>query len=261
MKYIAMLSGGQDSCSMTLRLLELGEPVDYIVFCDTTLEHEEMYEYIDKLDAFFQRKYGIKITRVYPKKSFSHWVFGSVTSGDNEGMVRGVPLISTPCYWRREAKENSFLAWIKEEGITEYKKYVGFVYREYDRWKDIEKYNALAPLVKWKWNEPEVQQYLKDNMMENKLYQDFTRTGCAICPKQGLDDKFQLWKKYPKQWEKMKHIEKEVTAKRLARGERDMPSFHDKYFTYELERMFEKKDRTPTFKFEFEEVQDCFCKI
>ena len=37
MKYIAMLSGGQDSTAMTLRLLELGEPVDYVVFSDTTL--------------------------------------------------------------------------------------------------------------------------------------------------------------------------------------------------------------------------------
>jgi 3'-phosphoadenosine 5'-phosphosulfate sulfotransferase (PAPS reductase)/FAD synthetase len=66
-----MLSGGQDSAAMMLRLLELGEPVDYIVFSDTTLEHDEMYEYIDKLDAFFQRKYGIAIP-LNTKSSPSH---------------------------------------------------------------------------------------------------------------------------------------------------------------------------------------------
>lgn len=32
MKYIAMLSGGQDSSAMTIRLLELGYPVDYNVY-------------------------------------------------------------------------------------------------------------------------------------------------------------------------------------------------------------------------------------
>ena len=63
MKQIAMLSGGQDSSAMTLRMLELGMKIDYIIFCDTGLEFQEMYDYINKLDSFFQRKYGIKINR------------------------------------------------------------------------------------------------------------------------------------------------------------------------------------------------------
>jgi len=70
MKYIAMLSGGQDSTAMTLRLLELGMPLDYIVFSDTGLEHDEMYEYIDKLDEYFQRSYGMKVIRLKPKHDF-----------------------------------------------------------------------------------------------------------------------------------------------------------------------------------------------
>jgi len=73
--YISMLSGGQDSTAMTLRLLEEKYPIDYIIFCDTGLEHDEMYEYIDKLDAFFQRKYNMKITRLHPKKKDKQQTF------------------------------------------------------------------------------------------------------------------------------------------------------------------------------------------
>ena len=214
MKYIAMLSGGQDSTAMTLRLLELGEPVDYIVFSDTTLEFDEMYEYIDKLDSFLQRKYGIAITRLKPRRSYESWVFGDVTSGDMEGKIRGVPLVSMPCFWRREAKEVPFKDWLKENNINEYKTYIGFTFREVDRWKNIEQYNAIAPLVEWKWNEPDVQEYLKENMMENKLYQHFSRTGCGICQKQSLDAKYQLYKHYPKQWDYMADIEARLSRER-----------------------------------------------
>lgn len=256
-----MLSGGQDSSAMTTRALELGLTVDYIVFCDTTLEHKEMYEYIDKLDAMYQRLYGIKITRIYPRKPYMEWVLGEVTSGEMEGQVRGVPLVSTPCYWRREAKEYSFNDWLKSEGIAEYTKYVGYVLHEYDRWKDISKHNAVAPLVDWKWNEPEVQAYLKENMIENKLYQDFSRTGCGVCQKQPIEAKYTLWKKYPDVWAEMVEIERLVTEKRKERGEVNRPAFHDLYYTHELEKLFIKKDKQATFEFDFEEVQDCFCKI
>ena len=35
--YIVSFSGGKDSTAMLLHLLELGEPIDEILFCDTTL--------------------------------------------------------------------------------------------------------------------------------------------------------------------------------------------------------------------------------
>jgi len=261
-KYIAMLSGGQDSSAMTLRLLELGNPVDYIVFSDTTLEFDEMYEYIDKLDAFFQRKYGIAITRLKPKSSYESWVFSDIADyGKLGGQIRGVPLIASPCYWRREAKELPFQRWLKEEQITEYKTYVGYVYNEYDRWKNAWQYNALTPLVDWKWNEPEVQKYLKENMMENKLYQHFERSGCGICQKQSIEAKYQLYKNYPKQWTYMSELETRLKTERENRGEAVVPSFHTSLFTWDMEKLFKQKDKQQTFEFEFEPVQDCFCKI
>lgn len=261
MKYIAMLSGGQDSTAMTLRLLELGEPLDYIVFSDTTLEFKEMYEYIAKLDDFIIRKYNKKITILQPRKSYEEWVFGEVTSGEMIGQIRGVPLVAHPCYWRREAKDMPFQRWVKDNEIGEYKIYVGYTFREYDRWKNIDQYNAIAPLVKWKWNEPDVQKYLKDNMMENKLYQHFDRTGCGICQKQGMDAKYQVYKNYPDQWSYMCSIEEKLRDLRKARGEKQMPSFSPTMFTWQMEKQFKQKDKQGTFEFEFEEVQDCFCKI
>ena len=258
-----MLSGGQDSTAMTLRLLELGYPVDYVVFSDTTLEFDEMYEYIDKLDVFFQRKYGIAITRLKPKASYEQWVFGEITRGEGEGTIRGVPAITSMCYWRREAKEMPFKRWVKDIGLKdgEYKIYVGYTYREYERWKNNDTYSNISPLVEWKWNEPEVQQYLKENMMENKLYRHFERTGCAICQKQSLEAKYQLYKNYNQKWQKMIDIEDHLVLKRRERGEKIYPCWHTELYVRDMEKLFKQKDKQQTFEFDFEPVQDCFCKI
>jgi len=256
-KYIAMLSGGQDSTAMTLRLLELGEPVDYIVFCDTGLEHDEMYEYIDKLDAFFQRKYNIKITRLNPRKDFKHWVYGEILRGENEGKIRGVPSVLEMCYWRRESKERPFERWLKKMGIKEWKQYNGFVYGESKRY-GLSPDHVLAPLIDWKWREEEVQQYLKSMEMENKLYQHFTRTGCAVCPKQSEASKYMIYKHYPKWWKYMKDMEEKLFKMNLAS---DTPQWHTELTTVQLEIKFKKKDKQQTFNLDFEPLADCFCKL
>lgn len=258
---IAMLSGGQDSTAMTLRMLELGMEIDYIVFSDTGLEHDEMYEYIDKLDAFFQRKYGKKILRLYPKHSFEHWTFGKTVKGENIGMIRGTPRVSLPCFWRREAKEYPLTRWIKENGIKDFVKYVGYTTSETKRATGMEEFKYEAPLIDWGWDEQDVQKYLKDNQMENKLYQHFSRTGCAVCPKQKIDDKYMVWKHYRKHWEYMVDIENRLEISRKENGEKHSPAWHDTMYCHEMEELFKKKDRQATFEFDFEPVQDCFCKI
>lgn len=261
MIYISMLSGGQDSTAMTLRLLELGEPVDYIVFSDTGLEYDEMYEYIDKLDVFFNRKYGKQIIRLHPSKEFEEWVFSKIVSGDKKGMIRGTPRVTLPCYWRREAKEYPFIRWIKEKGITDYVKYVGYTSTETERATNMGLYNYKTPLIEWGWTEADVQKYLKDNHMENKLYQHFLRTGCAVCPKQRIGDKYMVWKHYRKHWDYMVEIENRLKEERGKNGEKYSPAWHDKLYCKDMEELFIRKDKQQIFEFDFEPVQDCFCKV
>ena len=259
---IAMLSGGQDSTAMTLRLLEIGEPVDIIAFCDTGLEHKAMYDYIDNLDAFFRRKYNKEILRLYPSKEFEEWVFGKCTKGENEGKIRGVPRIADLCYWRREAKEYPLTRWLKKQGINKYTKYVGYTSTETARAMNMDEHNYRAPLIEWGWNEIMCRNYLREMEMENPLYRHFGRTGCAICPKQRIDDYYNLYKHYPEVWAYMKDLEGRVTTARKKNGEASIyPAFHTKYFTDQLEEQFKKKDRQATFEFEHEPVRDCFCKI
>ncbi len=257
--YISMLSGGQDSTAMTLKMLENGYPIDYIVFCDTTLEHDEMYEYIDKLDAFFQRKYGKHITKLLPRLTFDEYIFKPRTKGDYIGKTRGTPSVVDMCFWRKEAKQATFERWAKKEGIFgEYIQYNGFVFGENTRLTNAPDY-VVAPLQDLGWNENDVSNYLKENHMENKLYQHFSRTGCAVCPKNKIEDKYMLYKHYPKHWEYMKVTEQKLNNDVNKTGV--YPRWHIKLFCHEMEALFKKKDNQQIFEFDFEPVQDCFCKI
>lgn len=262
---ISMLSGGRDSAAMTLMFLENKEPLDYIVFCDTGLEHDTMYEYIDKLDIFFQRKYNIKITRLYPKRNFDTYIREKRTKGDNIGKTRGTPSIIDMCFWRVESKQVPFEKWVRntlkiktKDFAKKITQYVGFVYGESDRVDGMPIY-CKAPLYENKLKEIDVQRYLQNNEMENPLYQDFSRTGCACCPKNKISDKFILFSKYPKVWEYMKKTEKELNEDKNRIGLH--PRWHISMFIEDMEKLFLKKQKQQTFEFEDEEIHDCFCKI
>lgn len=255
---VSMLSGGRDSTAMTLMILEKGLPLDYIVFCDTGLEHDLMYEYIDKLDAFFQRKYNMKIVRLKPARPFNTYIKEPKTRGDNQGKTRGTPSVIDMCFWRVEAKREPVIRWMKKLGLKEVMQYNGFVYGEHDRVKAMPDY-VKAPLYDWKLNEIDVQRFLEENEMENPLYKHFSRTGCACCPKNKIDDKFVLFDKFPKVWEYMKNTERELNEDENRTG--IYPRWHIKLFIADMEKMFKKKQKQATFEFPIEEVRDCFCKI
>ena len=70
-KYVLSLSGGKDSTAMLLRLLEENRPVDLILFCDTGLEFPQMYEHLDRLEAYI----GRPIIRLKAKHDFEYYFY------------------------------------------------------------------------------------------------------------------------------------------------------------------------------------------
>lgn len=60
MKHIVSFSGGKDSTLMLLMMLEKGMPIDDIIFADTGMEFQELYDYVDRIE----RHIGRKITRI-----------------------------------------------------------------------------------------------------------------------------------------------------------------------------------------------------
>lgn len=199
-KVVVCFSGGKDSTAMLLRMIELNEKIDYIVFGDTTFEYPELYEYIKRIEKIIGRKIEI----LKPKKSFNEWFFGKLTRGKSEGRTRGFPYILGSCYWMRESKYNPITRFIKGKKVI---RCIGIASDEQNR---VQKSQDIRyPLIEWNWTEQDCVNYLNKRKLLNPLYQNFKRLGCFICPKQSDYAKWITWKQYPKLWEKIKFYEEQ----------------------------------------------------
>ena len=70
-KYIASVSFGKDSLAMLLRLLEERYPLDAVVFYDTGMEFDAIYNIIEKVKPLL-KDYGVEFVELYPEKLFSY---------------------------------------------------------------------------------------------------------------------------------------------------------------------------------------------
>ena len=257
--YIATISGGKDSVTMCDLLLKNNYPVDYIVFNDTLDEFKEMYEYLNKVEEYFLRRYSKKIIRTKPLKTYDEYIFRTLSKGKRVGKVAGLPnLTHTFCEWRRDSKIRPFDKWIKENITDKYKTYIGITLDETHR-VDREK-NFLYPLIdNFKMTSEHCIAYLKNQEMENPLYKHFTRTGCRKCQYQSDRDFFNIWKHYPHVWQEF--IDYEARVKKIDNVVNK--EWFDKNRTcVDMEKKFKQADRQGgLFDFSDEPVKDCFCKI
>lgn len=261
MKYICSISGGQDSTAMTVQLLELGYPVDYIVFCDTGNEFPQMYDYLNRLDKYLQDKYQINITRLKSKNTLESLCFSPFTRGERKGQMRGLPYSSMMSFCTRDLKKNvsdKFCRSLKEDCTM----YIGYVAREKRRCHDGDKkyITHKYPLIDWGWNEPEVANYLKDKTLFNILYEHFSRTGCMFCPKQNRESWFSLYAYHRKDWNVAKEWEQRAKENNAV-----IKTFIQNLPLEILEKRFEKKLKkltdTPSFSFDWnQEDVSCMCK-
>ncbi len=69
MKHIASVSFGKDSLYMLLRLIETGAPLDEVVFYDTGMEFQAIYDTRDAVLPLLA-KHGISYKELYPEYNF-----------------------------------------------------------------------------------------------------------------------------------------------------------------------------------------------
>ena len=179
-------SGGKDSTAMLLRMIERKEQIDKIVFCDTLLEFQEMYDYIDKIKDII----NIPVTTTNPNKNFLEWFLGEYVRGRKVGQIRGFPLVKNKCWYMREAKL------IQSERENKYMDIVCIGYAKGEEHRNMKDTKYKYPLQEWGWTEDDCINYLKKKGLENPLYKDFNRLGCYLCHKQPKDNMYILYKKY-----------------------------------------------------------------
>lgn len=87
-KYIASVSFGKDSLAMLLLILEKNKPLDEVIFYDTGMEFQAIYNIRDTVVRLLKEK-GIKYTELKPKFPFEYVMFEKPVKHRNGTISKG----------------------------------------------------------------------------------------------------------------------------------------------------------------------------
>ena len=196
--HILSLSGGKDSTALAFfmkeNMPEIFEKLE-LVFCDTECELPELYDYLNKIEMFLNKR----ITYIKPPKSFEHLY-------DMHGYLPH----PAKRWCTVELKTKPFQNYLKEKTdnfkvVTNL--YIGIRKDEEHRTKTAtSKYQNIKeqfPFVEFGINKADVFQILdKAGIGLPKFYSWKRRSGCYFCFFQSLNDWFLLYEHYPDLYKK-----------------------------------------------------------
>ena len=174
MKHIASVSFGKDSLAMLLKLIEENKPLDEVVFYDTGMEFQAIYNIRDKVKILLESK-GIKYTELKPKCDFCYKMFDLVVNKGKPNEHKGYSWCGGRCRWGTSEKLQALEKYCK--GAVEY---VGIAYDEPSRLEKERKGNKQFPLAEWKMTEKDCLQYCYDKGFDWNEDGNETETYCEI---------------------------------------------------------------------------------
>ncbi|MDD6133287.1 MAG: phosphoadenosine phosphosulfate reductase family protein [Selenomonadaceae bacterium] len=219
MKHIVSFSGGKDSTAMLLMMLEKNIAVDDIIFCDTGVEFPALYQHVEEVERYIDRK----ITRLKWDGGSYEWEFAHHVKlrGNNlpgKGWASFRNRWCTQYFKSRPSKK-----YLKGTYGKNYTLYIGIAYDEPKRHKNIPA-NVVHPLYDWQITEVQALEYCKSKGFDfGGLYDIFPRLGCYCCPLQRKQSWRALYDNFPELFEKSLQMEAEcehdtkfATGKKLA---------------------------------------------
>ena len=229
MKYIASVSFGKDSLAMLLRLIEENKPLDEVVFYDTGMEFECIYNLRNKILPLLEA-HNIKYTELKPKETFLYTMFEKPVKKRNGTIGKGYSWCGGRCRWGTTEK----LKAIEKHCKGNYE-YVGIAYDEQNRLSKERKGNKLFPLAEWEMTEKDCLEYCYNkgyNWNEDgiELYLILDRASCWCCCNKNLKELENYYKYLPKYWNKLKELQSKT----------DRPMKYNKYTVFDLENKFKK---------------------
>ena len=215
---IVSFSGGKDSTAMLLRLLELKQQIDEVIYCDVGKEFPQMYRHVEKVQQLVEN-HNIKFTILKNELDFDYFMFEHKPKRKNpekfQAMYGNVPGYSFPTFRNRWCTSklkidiiHKYLQQLRSKHTI--KQYVGIAFDEQERLerKNNQNPECYFPLVEWGWTEADCLNYCYSLGFDwEGLYEIFNRVSCWCCPLQPLEELRKLYKHFPQLWEELKEMQ------------------------------------------------------
>lgn len=238
MKYIASVSFGKDSLAMLLRLLEENKPLDEVIFYDTGMEFQAIYNIRDKIKFLLQQK-NIKFTELKPSCDFCYKMFEKPVNKGKKNEHKGYSWCGGRCRWGTTEKIQAIQKYTKD-----YYQYVGIAVDEPKRLQKERKGNKLFPLAEWGMTEKDCLQYCRQKGFHWIEYSDINgavdlydildRVSCWCCANKNLKELRNYYLYLPTYWEKLKQLQTKTTR----------PFKNNKFTIFDLEKKFKEEQQT-----------------
>ena len=220
--HVASFSGGKDSTAMVLHMIERGDCLDEVLFCDTTMEFPGMLRHVGKVKQVIEAA-GIKFTTLRPEHDFEYYL-ASVDVPNRKPAKKhfGIPGFGWPSFRNRwctsNLKTNLVKAYVTElRAKYEVIQYIGIAADEDYR---LERGNNQDPshrhpLREWGWVEDKALQYCYDHGYDwEGLYEIFrnektgrSRLSCWCCPLQSYDELRKLRSHFSDLWQRLQELD------------------------------------------------------
>ena len=123
MKYIASVSFGKDSLAMLLMLLEKNYNLDEVIFYDTEMEFQAIYDIRDIIKGLL-KKLNIKYTELKPTENFLYKMLEKEVHKRDGTIQKGYGLCGGRCRWGTTEKNKTIEKYLKEQYGQEYREYI-----------------------------------------------------------------------------------------------------------------------------------------
>lgn len=225
---------------MLLGLIERSYPIDYVVFYDTGMEFDAIYD-VKKL---IEEKYGYyaEFVTLHRDTPFEFDMLNREVHKKNGTVQYGYKWCGGRCRWGttdKVAKIGRFKKSIGDSTID----YVGIAFDEQRRIEKEKRDDKMLPLVDWKMTEADCLNYCYDNGIyweQNgvRLYDVLDRVSCWCCSNKNMKELRNIYHLLPQYWAKLKEYQSQI----------DIP-FKGYYSDgspkgiFELEEMFKSESR------------------
>lgn len=242
------LSGGKDSSTLLLLMLEKGMPIDSVIFADTGMDFPEMAAHIAKLDALLYRERGIHITTLRHPHGFE-WMMFDAPMKQPRAIARraaqgqpatgyGWPGIKVR--WCTGQLKTHLIA--KEVNRLKKEKnalhYIGIAADEANRCKDDP--NHRYPLVEWGITEAQALQICYDRGFDfGGLYKIYHRASCWCCPLQRIGELRKLRHHHPELWARLWDMDNRARAQF---GAGSLGQFKERWSIEQLDARFAREE-------------------
>ncbi len=243
MKYIASVSFGKDSLAMLLYILEKNLPLDEVLFYDTGMEFQAIYNLRDKIVPILRER-GVVFTELHPERPFLFDMLEKEVYSKQKGHHRGYGWCGGVCRWGTTAKTKALDAHAK--GAMQY---VGIAFDEKDRLARLTP-NKISPIAVAKMTEEDCLNFCRDrgfswNESGIDLYDILDRVSCWCCCNKNRKELKNMYLHLPQYWERLKELQSKI--------DRPMKKFIRKGISYgnvfDMEKVFEQEVQNGDKKF------------